>query len=68
MKFSFVLQVSVFRKPRVGILSTGNEVKEFDTPAPLSYGAIRDSNRPTLGATISAAGFEPLDLGVAGDT
>ncbi|KAJ3295842.1 hypothetical protein HK104_002269 [Borealophlyctis nickersoniae] len=63
-----VLEALVHRKPIVALLSTGNEVKEFDTPAPLTPGAIRDSNRPTLAAAIVAAGFEALDLGIAGDS
>ncbi|KAJ3032907.1 hypothetical protein HDV00_006980, partial [Rhizophlyctis rosea] len=60
-------EVLVHRKPVVAILSTGNEVKEFDS-GPLPPGAIRDSNRPTLASTIQTAGFDVLDLGVAGDT
>src|SRR3954451_23355450 len=37
--------VRVYRKPRVAVLSTGDELVEPDQEAP--YGAIRDSNRPS---------------------
>jgi molybdopterin molybdotransferase len=57
--------VSVIRRPRVGVLSTGDEL----VPAgqPLAAGQIRDSNRPALLATVAAIGCEPVDLGSALD-
>jgi molybdenum cofactor synthesis domain-containing protein len=46
--------VDVFSKPRVAILSTGNEVIEPGTP--LSPGQIYDVNRFTLAAVVEAHG------------
>jgi molybdopterin molybdotransferase len=57
--------VTVRRSPTVGVLSTGDELREG--PGPLPVGAIRDANRPMLMALIRAAGFCPIDLGIVGD-
>lgn len=57
--------VVVFPRPRVGVLSTGDEL--LDAGVPLSPGKIRDSNRPTLIARLETDGFEPVDLGSSGD-
>ena len=57
----------VYRKPRVGILSTGNEVMDA-AGEPLPAGKIRNTNRYMLEAALSAAGCEPVFLGIAGDT
>lgn len=56
--------VRVFRRPRVGVLSTGDELVES---GPLAMGQIRDSNRPMLVALVREAGFDVVDLGVARD-
>ena len=37
-------------RPVVAVLSTGDEVYEYDEPLP--YGGVRDSNRPALLAAI----------------
>lgn len=58
-------QVLTWRRPVVGVLSTGDELVE--APAPLGPGQIRDSNRLTLLGLIREAGFEPLDLGLVRD-
>jgi molybdenum cofactor synthesis domain-containing protein len=60
-----VEKVAVHRKPRVGVLSTGDELVEGAVP--LAAGQIRDSNRPALLALVVAAGGEPVDLGHARD-
>jgi molybdopterin molybdotransferase len=57
--------VRVIRRPRVGVLSTGDEL--VADGAPLRAGQIRDSNRPALLAQLRASGFEPIDLGLAPD-
>jgi molybdenum cofactor synthesis domain-containing protein len=52
-------------RPRVAILSTGNEVVEPDSqPGP---GQIRDSNRYTLMAAVQRAGAQPVSLGIGSD-
>jgi molybdopterin molybdotransferase len=60
-----ISSVLVHPRPRVGVLSTGNELS--DAPA-LAPGKIRDSNRPSLLASLRQSGFTPVDLGTAGDT
>jgi molybdenum cofactor synthesis domain-containing protein len=57
-------RVTVHRRPKVGVLSTGDELV---TSGPLGRGQIRDSNRPTLLALLEQSGFEAVDLGVARD-
>ncbi|CAI7673815.1 unnamed protein product [Penicillium bialowiezense] len=60
--------VKVFRKPRVGVLSTGDELVEHNDPRALTGGQIRDSNRPSLISCLKSWGFETIDLGIARDT
>ena len=55
----------VTRKPRVAVLSTGDEVVDFaSTPGPFQ---IRNSNSVSLGAQISLLGGEAVILGNAKD-
>ncbi|RMJ24204.1 Molybdenum cofactor biosynthesis protein [Aspergillus sp. HF37] len=60
--------VKVFRKPSIGVLSTGDELVEHDDPRSLSGGQIRDSNRPSLLSCLTSWGFPTVDLGIARDT
>jgi molybdenum cofactor synthesis domain-containing protein len=60
-----VLEVEVFPKARVGVISTGDELVEGG--APLRPGQIRESNRPMLVALVAQAGAEPVDLGLVRD-
>lgn len=60
-----VTSLLVHPRPRVGVLSTGNELSDAPTLAP---GKIRDANRPSLVASLRQSGFSPVDLGIAGDT
>ncbi|MEN1759777.1 gephyrin-like molybdotransferase Glp [Anoxynatronum sibiricum] len=57
--------VSVYMKPRVAILSTGDELIEVQQP--MSDGKIRNSNSYTVAAQIKKTGGKPLMLGVCGD-
>ncbi|MEL6982598.1 MAG: gephyrin-like molybdotransferase Glp [Actinomycetota bacterium] len=57
--------VTVYRRPRVGVMSTGDELVEGSEP--LKPGQIRDSNRLILLSLASEAGFEPVDLGLIRD-
>lgn len=52
-------------RPRVGVLSTGDELHEG--PGPLPKGAIRDTNRAALLALVAQSGFTAVDLGVVRD-
>ena len=58
-------RVSIHPRPRVGVLSTGDELVE--TGHTLGPGQIHDSNRHTLLALLAKAGCEPVDLGLAPD-
>ncbi|KAH8696569.1 putative molybdenum cofactor biosynthesis protein Gephyrin [Talaromyces proteolyticus] len=60
--------VKVFKKPTVGVLSTGDELVLHDDPRVLTGGQIRDSNRPSLISCLRSWGFETVDLGIARDT
>jgi molybdopterin molybdotransferase len=60
-----VRQVRVHRRPRVGVLATGDEVRAPGEP--LGPAGIPDANRPGLLAHVAAAGGEPIDLGIAAD-
>ncbi len=51
-----VARLDVFQAPKVGVLVTGDELVPPDVP--LAPGLIRDSNRPTLCAVVSALGCE----------
>lgn len=52
-------------KPRVSVLSTGNELQlPGETPI---YGKIRDSNKTTLLALLEENGFSAYDSGIAPD-
>ena len=61
-----ITNAQVFRRPRVAILSTGDELREPGEA--LEPGQIWDSNRATLGAAVRQAGGVPIDLGISGDT
>ena len=58
-------KVLVYRKPRIALFSSGDELLPVD--APLEAGKIRDSNAFTLAALIEEAGAEVIRLGVAKD-
>lgn len=62
--------VPVYRRPRIGVLSTGDEVTDITHLGPLTGGMIRDSNRPSLLALISSWQLcdAVVDLGIARDT
>jgi molybdopterin molybdotransferase len=58
-------EVLVYRKPRVALLSSGDELVPVN--APLRPGKIRDSNTYTLSALLADAGADVLNLGIAAD-
>jgi molybdopterin molybdotransferase len=55
----------VYRKPKVAILSTGDEIVDIDVPP--SANQIRNSNSYSLAAQVQAAGGEPVLLPIAPD-
>jgi molybdopterin molybdotransferase len=58
-------EVPVFRRPRIGILASGDELAppgEAKSP-----GKIASSNSYAIRALVQASGGEPLDLGIVGD-
>jgi molybdopterin molybdotransferase len=58
-------QVSVYRRPRVAVISTGNEVVEAGEPR--GPAQIFDSNRYSLIGLLHVLGVEALDFGIIGD-
>ncbi|MBI3360339.1 MAG: molybdopterin molybdotransferase MoeA [Chloroflexi bacterium] len=58
-------EVAVIRKPRVAILSTGDELVEIAEP--LAPGKIRDSNSYALAALVQTYGGTPIRVGIAPD-
>jgi molybdopterin molybdotransferase len=57
--------VTVFRRPRVGIISTGDEVVPVDQVP--GEGEIRDINTQTLSGLVLAAGGMPMVFGIVKD-
>ncbi|MBO6010812.1 MAG: molybdopterin molybdotransferase MoeA [Oscillospiraceae bacterium] len=59
------VSAEVFKRPRVGVVSTGSELVPVGAePAP---GLIYDSNRYTLSGALLALGCEPVAYGIAAD-
>ena len=58
-------QVLVHRRPRVALLSTGDEVVEPGSPR--KAGQIYDANRFTLRGSIEQCGGDVIDLGIVAD-
>ncbi|MBK7858740.1 MAG: molybdopterin molybdotransferase MoeA [Archangiaceae bacterium] len=56
--------VRVHRRPRVGIMSSGDELVEIGTP---HGGRIFDTNSPALAAVVRRCGGVPRKLGIAAD-
>ncbi len=60
-----ITRILAYRRPRVAVLATGDEVVEPGDMRP--SGAVRDSNRYALMAAAREAGAEPISLGIARD-
>jgi len=58
-------EVEVYRRPRVAIVSTGNEI--VAPGAPMRTGAVYDSNAAIVGAAVEELGGEPVQLGIVSD-
>lgn len=61
-----IAEVPVYRKPRVAILSTGDELIAPGEPLPPA--AIYDSNGPILAAAVTENGGEVLNFGIIRDS
>jgi molybdenum cofactor synthesis domain-containing protein len=59
-------QPRVYRRPRVAVFSTGDELRPYETPQ-LAPGQIRDTNRLLIQESLRELGTEVLDLGIIGD-
>lgn len=63
-----MVDVAVRRRPRVGVLSNGNELADFDEVAEVRAGRrIMNSNGHALAAQLLTVGAEPVPLGIARD-
>ncbi len=60
------VQMEVFRRLRVGVFFTGDELVEPGQA--LAPGQIYDSNRYTIVGLLKTLGCEVIDLGIVGDT
>lgn len=60
-----VNEVIVYKMPKIGVISTGNELQE--PREALRKGKIRDSNRITLLSLLKEYEFVAKDLGIAVD-
>jgi molybdopterin molybdotransferase len=59
----------VYRRPRVAILGSGDEIVDIDQPEEILSGRkTASSNTHTLVALVRRAGGEPVNLGIARDT
>jgi molybdopterin molybdotransferase len=59
----------VYRRPRVAILGSGDEIVDVDQPEEILSGRkTASSNTHTLLALVRQAGGEPINLGIARDT
>lgn len=62
---SGVGELRVYRRPRVAVMATGDEVRAPGEP--LGPAGIPDANGPGLRALVAAAGAVPVSLGIAAD-
>jgi molybdopterin molybdotransferase len=61
-------EVSVHRRPRVAVLTTGDELRTADRYDDVRAGlGVPESNGPMLAAMVRAIGAEPVPLGIARD-
>jgi molybdopterin molybdotransferase len=64
-----VAQPLVYRRPRVAILGSGDEIVDVDQPEEILSGRkTASSNTHTLVALVRQAGGQPVNLGIARDT
>lgn len=62
-----VAEATVYKRPVIGILSTGDEIIEYNRPGALKLGEVRDTNRITLISAAKEWGYDVVDMGIAKD-
>ncbi|CAH0386166.1 unnamed protein product [Bemisia tabaci] len=62
-----VTEITVFKKPIVAVLSTGNEIVDAFTMKRAKKGAIFDSNRIMLISMLEKNGYPVVDIGIVPD-
>ncbi len=60
-----IAEISVFKKVKVGIISTGDEIVEYTQP--LLPGKVRNINSITIGSSAQQLGAEVIDYGIVSD-
>ncbi|MFQ6074030.1 MAG: gephyrin-like molybdotransferase Glp, partial [Candidatus Bathyarchaeia archaeon] len=60
-----ITHINVARKPKVAVLSTGNELVELGQKP--KHGQVINVNKLTLSAMCKQLGAEPVNLGIVGD-
>ena len=60
-----ISEISAYRKPVIGIISTGNEIADIHSP--LTAGKIYNTSRYTFETALTLAGFIPKFIGTARD-
>ena len=58
-------KVPVFKKPKVAVISTGNEIINYDEK--LEYGKVYDINSQTITNAVKSCGCTPVYSGIAKD-
>ena len=58
-------KVKVFKKPKIGIISTGDEIVSIDQEP--SMGQVRDINRYSLSSQVYQNGGKPIFIGIVPD-
>lgn len=58
-------EINVYKKPEVAVISTGNELIEFDEH--LEYGKIYDINSQTIANAVKSCGCAPIYSGIVKD-
>ena len=59
------VSVKVYRKPKVAVISTGDEIVKAGEKLP--YGKIYDINGPSIFSAVKECGGEPIFIGIAKD-
>ena len=62
-----IAELPAYARPRVAIVSTGDELVPADAPGELPVGQVRDSSAPALAALVHEAGGQPDFAGIVPD-